>query len=150
MTLTATEIYNRLVELDSDDTTKFTLAYGVSESDVQTWLDGVGVGALVTDADSQIERSTVIDLSASQDIGGDNLSVADVIESRGDDPAEFDAAYVMRTDRTFVQYFRRGVGGKEPIPESDVADEMADHVAEQVSRLVSSELLSRAKAEFGQ
>jgi hypothetical protein len=48
-----------------------------------------------------------------------------------------------------IQYFKAGVGRKEPIPESEVAWWMADHVAEMVERAVNVELLSRAKTEFG-
>jgi len=148
MTLTATEIYDRLLELDSDDN-DFTLASGTTKSDVQTWLDSKDVSKLQSEADNQIERTTVTDLSAPQGIGSDNLSVADVIESRNDDPADFEAAYILRASRTFVQYFQRGVGGKQPIPESDVQAELDDHVSEMVDRAVNAELLSRAKTEFG-
>jgi len=149
MTFTATELYDRLTDLDSDDSDPFTLADGITESDVQTWLDGKDLAKLKSEADSQIERTTVTDLSAPQGIGSDNLSVTDVIESRNDDPADFKAAYILRESRTFVQYFKRGVGGKEPIPEADVQSELDDHVAEMVDQAVNAELLSRAKTEFG-
>ena len=149
MTLTATELYDRLTEMNSDDGDPFTLASGTTESDIQTWLDGKDVSKLESEADSQIERTTVTDLSAPQDIGSDNLSVADIIDSRNDDPENFEAAYILRASRTFIQYFRRGVGGKEPIPEADVQAELDDHVAEMVERAVAAELLKRAKTEFG-
>jgi len=149
MTFTATELYDRLTDLDSDDSDPFTLADGITESDVQTWLDGKDLAKLKSEADSQIERTTVTDLSAPQGIGSDNLSVTDVIESRNDDPADFKSAYILRASRTFVQYFKRGVGGKEPIPEADVQSELDDHVAEMVDRAVNAELLTRAKTEFG-
>ena len=149
MTLTATELYDRLTDLDSDATEPFTLQDGIVETDVQTWLDSKDVAKLQSEADNQIERTTVTDLSAPQGIGSDNLSVADVIESRGDTPTDFEAAYILRADRTFVQYFKRGVGGKQPIAEADVQAELDSHVAEMVNRAVNAELLSRAKAEFG-
>jgi hypothetical protein len=148
MTLTATNIFNRLTEFDSNDNDPFTLADGTSESDVQTWMDSNDVSKLESEADSQIERTTVTELSAPQGIGSDNLSVADVIESRNDDPEDFKAAYILRASRTFVQYFKRGVGSKEPIPEADVQSELDDHVAEMVNRAVNAELLKRAKTEF--
>jgi len=150
MTLTATEMYDRLTELDSDDTADFALASGVSESDVQTWLDGQDVSQLKADADAQIERTTITDLQADAGIGDGNHRVCDVIASRNDDPSNFEAAYVIGADRTFVQYFKRGVGGKQPIPETDVEAELADHVDEMVRRAVSAELLSRAQTEFGE
>ena len=149
MTLTATDLHDRLTELDSDDSDPFTLASGTTESDIQTWLDGKDVSKLESEADSRIERTTVTDLSAPQGIGSDNLSVADVIEARNDDTADFEAAYILRASRTFVQYFKRGVGGKESIPEADVQAELDDHVAEMVERAVAAELLKRAKTEFG-
>jgi hypothetical protein len=150
MTFAATELYDRLTELDSDDTSTFALSAGTTESDVQTWLDGQDVAALKSTADQKIERTTVTDLTAPQGIGDGNLSVAEVIESRGDDPAEFAAAYLLRENRTFVQYFRRGVSGKQPIPEADVQAELADHVDEMVRRAVNAELLSRAQTQFGE
>jgi hypothetical protein len=149
MTLTAPEIYNRLTELDSDDNSDFTLATHTSESDVQTWYDGIDVAQLESDADSQIDRTTVTDLTQGN-IGPDNLSVNEVIRSRNDDPSDYEAAYLIRGDRTFVQYFKPKVGGKEPIPEAEVESWMSDHVAELVDRTVNAELLDRAKTEFGQ
>ena len=149
MTLTATEIYDRLAELDSDDDSDFALATDTTESDVQTWYDNQDVSQLESEADSQIERTAITDLTQG-DVGPDNLSVKECIESRNDDPANFEAAYVLRADRTFIQYFKPEIGGKEPIPEADVDAEMADHVAELVDRTVNAELLDRAKTEFGQ
>jgi len=148
MTLTATEIYDRLTEMDSDDETNFSLQADTTEVDVQTWYDGIDTQTLKSEIDSQIERTTITDLQASANIGPDNLSVAEVITSRNNDPANFDAAYVIRSDRTVVQYFKPYVGGKEPIPESDVTAEMESHVSKLVTRAVNAELLSRAEAEF--
>lgn len=148
MTFTASELYDRLTELDSEDN-QFTLADRITQSDVETWLDNKGVSKLESEADNQIERTTATDLFASQGIGDGDLSVADVIESRGDNPADFEAAYILRASRTFVQYFERGVEGKQPIPESGVQAELDSHVAEMVDRAVNAELLSRAKTEFG-
>lgn len=148
MTLTATEIYGRLTELDSDDESDFTLATDTSESDVQTWYDNQDVSKLESDADSQIERTAITNLTQGS-VGPDNLSVKKCIKSRNDDPDNFEAAYVLRKDRTFIQYFKPKVGGKEPISEADVEAEMTDHVAEMVGRAVNAELLSRAKTEFG-
>ena len=149
MTLTATEIYDRLTELDSDDEQDFTLDGDTSESDVQAWLDGIDVDGLEADADSQIERAAITDLTQGS-VGPDNLSVKECIKSRNDDPSNYDAAYVLRADRTFIQYFKPEIGGKEPIPEADVESWMADHVSELVDRTVNAELLDRAKTEFGQ
>ena len=149
MTLTATEIYDRLAELDSDDDSDFALDGDTTESDVQTWYDNQDVSQLESDADSQIERTAITDLTQG-DVGPDNLSVNECIESRNDDPANFEAAYLLRADRTFIQYFKPEIGGKEPIPEADVETWMADHVAELVDRTVNAELLDRAKTEFGQ
>jgi len=148
MTLTASEIYDRLTELDSDDN-QFTLASGTTQSDVQTWLDNLDVSKLETEADNQIERTAVTDLSAPQGIGSDNLSVSDVIESRNDDPADFEAGYILRAGRTFVQYFQRGVGGKQPIAEVDAQAELDNHVAEMIDKAVAAELIKRAKSAFG-
>jgi hypothetical protein len=148
MTLTATEIYDRLTELDSDDETNFTLQADTTEADIQTWYDGVDTQTLESEIDSQIARTAITDLQASANIGPDNLSVAEVITSRNNDPADFDAAYVIRSDRTVVQYFKPYVGGKEPIPESDVTAEMESHVSKLVTRAVNAELLSRAETEF--
>lgn len=149
MTLTATEIYDRLTEMDSDDETNFSLQADTTEVDVQTWYDGIDTQTLEAEIDSQIARTAITDLQASANIGADNLSVAEVITSRNNDPANFDAAYVIRSDRTVVQYFKPYVGGKEAIPESDVHTSMEDHVGDLVSQAVSSELLRRAQAEFG-
>lgn len=149
MTLKASELFNRLTELDSDDDNPFTLATDVAESDVQTWYDGIDIQALETEIDNEIDRTTVTDLSEPQGIGGGDLSVADVIKSRDDDPSEYDAAYLIRSDKTIVQYFKPRVGGREPIPASDVDNWMSDHVAEMVERAVNAELLPRAKTEFG-
>ena len=149
MTLTATEIYDRLTELDSDDEQDFALDGDTTESDVEAWLDGIDVDGLEADADDAIDRTAVTDLTTSQGIGPDDLSVADVIDSRNDDPSDYDAAYIVRADRTFVQYFKPGIGGKEPIPEEEVDTWLADHVAEMVERVVAGELMDRARAEFG-
>ena len=146
--ITATQLYNRLTEMDSDDETSFSLQADTTEGDVQTWYDGVDTQTLEAEIDSQIARTAITDLQASANIGPDNLSVAEVITSRNDDPANFDAAYVIRSDRTVVQYFKPYVGGKEPIPESDVTAEMESHVSKLVTRAVNAELLSRAKTEF--
>jgi len=148
MTLTASEIYDRLTELDSDDESEFTLTSDTSESDVQTWYDGINVAKLESDADSQIERTALTDLTQGN-VGPDNLSVNECIESRHDDPSNYEAAYVLRADRTFIQYFKPKVGGKEPIPESDVQTLMQAHVDDLVSKAVSAELLTRAQTEFG-
>ena len=148
MTLTATEIYDRLTEMDSDDETTFSLQADTTEGDVQTWYDGIDTQTLEAEIDSQIARTAITDLQASANIGPDNLSVAEVITSRNNDPANFDAAYVIRSDRTVVQYFKPYVGGKEPIPQSDVTAEMESHVSKLVTRAVDAELLSRAETEF--
>ena len=149
MSLTASEIYDRLTQLDSDDERDLTLYDDTSESDVETWLDGIDVAGLEADADDGIDRTAVTDLTTSQGIGPDDLSVADVIDSRNDDPSNYDAAYIVRADRTFVQYFKPGIGGKEPIPEEEVDTWLADHVSEMVGRVVAGELMGRARAEFG-
>jgi len=148
MTLTATEIYDRLTEMDSDDETNFSLQPDTTEADVQTWYDGIDTQTLKSEIDSQIARTAITDLQASANIGPDNLSVAEVITSRNNDPANFDAAYVIRSDRTVVQYFKPYVGGKEPIPAADVTAEMESHVSKLVTRAVNAELLSRAETEF--
>jgi len=149
MPLTATDLYNRLTELNSDDNDPFVIADGTTESDVQTWLDSKDVSKLESKADNQIKRTTVTDLSAPQKIGDKDLSVADVIESRNDDPSEYEAAYLLRSDKTIVQYFKPWIGGREPIPASDVDSWLSEHVSEMVDRAVNAELLSRAKVEFG-
>jgi len=147
MTLTAPDIYDRLTELDNDDDSDFTLATDTTQSDVQTWYDNQDVSQLESEADSQIDRTTVTDLTQGS-VGPDNLSINECIESRNDDPSNYEAAYLLRADRTFIQYFKRAVGGKEPIPESEVDTALADHVAEMVDRSVSRELMERAKTEF--
>ena len=150
MSLTATEIHDRLTEMDSDDEQDFSLDGDTSESDVQAWLDDIDVAGLEADADDAIDRTAVTDLSERQGIGPDDLSVSDVIDSRNDDPSNYDAAYVVRADRTIVQYFKPGIGGKEPIPEGEVETWLADHVSDMIDRIVAGELMDRAKAEFGQ
>ena len=150
MTLTATEIYDRLTKLDSDDEQNFTLDGDTTEADVETWLDDIDVDGLEADADDAIDRTAVTDLTTPQGIGPDDLSVAEVIDSRNDDPSNYESAYIVRADRTFVQYFKPGIGGKEPIPEDEVDTWLADHVSEMVERVVAGELMDRARAEFGQ
>ena len=150
MSLTASEIHDRLTELDTDDEQDFTLDGDTEESDVQAWLDDIDVAGLEADADDAIDRTAVTDLTTPQGIGPDDLSVAEVIDSRNDDPSDYDAAYIVRADRTFVQYFKPHIGGKEPIPEADIETWLADHVAEMVERVLAGELMGRAKAEFGQ
>lgn len=148
MPFTATQLYERLSELDNDDTNPFSLRDGVSESDVQAWYDSVDIAALESDADAAIDRVAVTDLTAAQDIGSEELSVADVIRSRNDDPADYEGAYLIRADRTVVQYFKPRVGGREPIPAADVEAWMGDHVSEMVNRAVNAILLDRARTEF--
>jgi len=146
--IAATQLYNRLTEMHNDDGTEFTLQADTTESDVQTWYDGIDTQVLESEIDSQITRTEITDLQASANIGPDNLSVAEVITSRNNDPANFDAAYVIRSDRTVVQYFKPYVGGKEPIPAADVTAEMESHVSKLATRAVNAELLSRAEAKF--
>ena len=148
MSLTPSEIYDRLTRLDSDDERNFTLNGDTTEADVEAWLDRIDVTGLKAEADDSIERVTVTDLSERNGIGPDDMSVADVINSRNDDPSNYDAAYVVRADRTFVQYFKPGIGGKEPIPEGEVEACLADHVSNMVDRIVAGELMDRARAEF--
>ena len=150
MSLTATDIYDRLVEMDSDDSNDFALADDVTESDVSDWLDGIDTDALADDADDAIDRTTVTDLSEPQGIGGNDLSVADVIESHNGDPDVFEAAYILRPDRTIVQYHKPWVGGKEPIGSDEVDDILAEHVSRLLDRVVAGELMDRARNEFGQ
>ena len=149
MSLTPSEIHDRLTRLNSDDEHDFSLDGDTTEDDVRAWLDGIDVEGLEADADDAIDRTAVTDLSEPNGIGPDDLSVAEVIDSRNDDPSNYDAAYIVRADRTFVQYFKPGVGGKEPIPESEVDTWLADHVSEMVERVVAGELMDRARAEFG-
>ena len=63
MSLTPSEIHDRLKRLDSDDEQDFTLDGDTSESDVQAWLDGIDVAGLEADADDAIERTAVTDLT---------------------------------------------------------------------------------------
>jgi hypothetical protein len=149
MTLTATELYDRLIELDSGSSGPFALADNATESDVVTWLDSKDVSKLETAADDEISRTAITDLQADVGIGDDNLCVCGVIESHNDNPDNYEAAYVIRADRTIVQYKKRGVGGNQPIAEADVQAELDAHVAEMVNRAVNAELLKRAKTEFG-
>lgn len=148
MTLTATDIHDRLIELDSTDDTAFTLKTDTTEADVQTWRDGIDVARLESEADAQIERTAITDLTEGN-IGPKNLSLNECIKSRNDDPSDYEAAYVLRADRTFIQYFKPYIGGKEPIPESDVHTAMEDHVADLVTQTINAELLKWAQAEFG-
>jgi len=148
MTGRATYIYGRLVAEDNNNT-GFNLSKDVTESDVEGWLNNKDVAKLESQANGQISRLTVTDLEADVNVSNDDLCMCDVIESRGDDPNDFEAAYIIRSNRTFVQYFKRGVGGKQPIAEADVQTELDEHVTEMVNRAVNAELLSRAKSEFG-
>ena len=66
MSLTPSEIHDRLKRLDSDDEQDFTLDGDTSESDVQAWLDGIDVAGLEADADDAIDRTAVTDLSEPQ------------------------------------------------------------------------------------
>lgn len=149
MTLTASEIYDRLTEMDGDEQTAFELQPNLAVSDVESWYANIDLEALKTEVDTRFERTAVTDLTAPQGIGGDNLSVADVIKSRNDDPSDYDSAYIMRSDRTVVQYFRPYIGGREPIPESEVDAAMESHVDDLVTQAVDGEILARAQTEFG-
>ena len=150
MSVTATDIHDRLTEMDSDDSTDFALAADVTESDVGGWLDGIDTDALADDANDAIGRTTVTDLSDPQGIGGNDLSVADVIESHNDDPDAFEAAYILRPNRTIVQYHKPWIGGKEPIGSDEVDDILGEHVSRLVDRVVAGELMERAREKFGQ
>jgi len=149
MSTIATRLFKRLTELDSSPINSFTLQSSVAESDVQSWFDSVDVADLKTTVDNQISRTIITDLEADAGIGDDNLCVCDVIESHNDDPDDYEAAYLIRADRTFVQYKKRGVAGNQPISEANVQAELDDHVSEMVDRAVNGELLNRAKTEFG-
>jgi len=147
MTLSATEIYDRLVDL-SDGQEPFALADGVTESDVQTWLDGVDVVALKTSADREIDRETVSDHSAEIANG---YSLAEVIRSHNDDPETYGAAYVIRAQgQQIVQYKQPQVGGNQAMTDSEADDARENHVSTIVTRTVNAELLRRARLEFGQ
>lgn len=149
MTLTATAIFERVKQMDSDETTPFTLAAGTSESDVQAWYDGIDVAALETEANNQIGGTVVTDCEQRLDIGNGTYCINEIAESHNDDPDDVQSAYVIETGRTTVQYFKRGVGGKQPMTESEAQSELDDHLSELVDRAVNSELISRAQAEFG-
>jgi len=149
MPTTATTLFKRLSELDSSPINSFTLQSSVTESDVQTWLDGKDVSQLEAAADDEISRTTITDLEVDVDIGNNNLCVCDVIESHNDDPDDYEAAYLIQSNRTLVQYKKRGVEGNQPITEAAVQSELDDHVSEMIDRAVNAELLSQAKTEFG-
>ena len=146
MTLTAAELYDRLVEQSDNEDSDFTLAADVAETDVETWLSGKDVDKLRTEADNQIERETVTDLNATV---SDSHTLRDIIESHNDDPEQIEAAYVLRASKTTIQYHKPWVGGKEAINEAEADTQREEHVGKMVERAVASEILNRAKTEFG-
>ena len=146
MTLTSAELYDRLVEQSDNEDSDFTLAADVTEADVETWLSGKDVDKLRTEADNQIERETVTDLNATV---SDSHTLRDIIESHNDDAEQIEAAYVLRASKTIVQYHKPWVGGKQPMTESEADTQREEHVGKMVEQAVTSEILNRAKTEFG-
>jgi|APHM01.1.fsa_nt_gi hypothetical protein len=144
--ITATHIHDRLVEQAANG--QITLQDGLTESDVQSWYDGLDIQTRKQTVDDNLPREVITDIQRETTISGQSLSVADVIESRGDDPTDFDCAYLLRGGRTFVQYFRPRVGGKQAMDKPTAESEMADHADRIVTQQVSGQLLSEAIVQF--
>ena len=147
MTYTATDLYKTLAEQSDDNQTAFTLSDDVSKSDVEAWLSKQDVTALESEYDDQITRGTLTSLDSD---ATDSHTLREIIESRNDDPSNFEAGYYIRADRTVVQYHKPWIGGKEPMSEVEADDLREEHVGKMVERAANSELLNRAKSEFGQ
>lgn len=149
MVMTATDIYERLREDDADKQVGFTLSDNVGESDVRSWYESVDVGGIRDSVRANYDTTVVTDLSKTHDIGVGGVSVNDVIKSRGDDPSQFDAAYIISGSKDVVQYFPPWESGKAPIGDNEVSDVLDSHLNNLVERQVNSEVVRRAKVEFG-
>ena len=145
MTYTATDLYKTLAEQSDDNQTTFALSEDVGKSDVETWLSDQDVTALESEYDDQITRGTLTSLDGD---ATDSHTLREIIESRNDDPSNFEAGYYIRADRTVIQYHKPWMGGKEPMDKSEADDLREEHVGKMVERAVNSELLNRAKSEF--
>jgi len=146
MSYTAPELHDTLVELSTDITDPFALAEDVTESDIETWLSAQDASTLESQYDDQITRETISSLDG---MATDTHTLREIIESRNDTPEDFEAGYAIRADRTIVQYHKPWIGGKEPMTEAEADSIREEHVGKMVERAVNSELLDRAKAEFG-
>lgn len=146
MSYTATELYDVLIELSNNQPDPFTLADGVTESDVDTWLSNQDVSALESQYDDAITRTTIPTLD---DNATDTHTLRKIIESRNDDPSNFESGYAIRADKTIIQYHKPWVGGKEPMTETEADSLREEHVGKMVERAVNGDLLDDAKTEFG-
>lgn len=145
MTHTATSIYHRL---QNDPET--TLADGTTESNVQSWYDTLDIQSREQAVASALSYTVVKDITAVRDIAGQQQSVADVIASHGDDPSQFDCAYILRANRTVVQYTTPGTPGKDALDAASAQAEMESHVDRTITRAVDEQLLSEAHSKFCQ
>jgi hypothetical protein len=146
MIITASEIYARLIQRAGDG--GLTLQDGVTENDVQSWYDGLDIQGRKKTVNQTLDRSLINDIHKEITIAGQSMSVADVIRSRDDDPSNFDCAYILRSNRTFVQYRVPQVAGKHAMSRSIAEAEMSDHVERLVARQVSAALLDEAVQKF--
>jgi hypothetical protein len=144
--ITATDVHERLVELANDG--ELILQGGLEKSDVQAWYDGLDIQSRRSSANAAIERTLITDIHAETTISGQQMTVAEAIQSRNDDPANFNCAYILGADRTFVQYTIPRVGGKQPMDKPTAETEMQDHVERLVARQVSADILAAAVQQF--
>lgn len=144
--ITASDVHDRLLAAANDG--NLTLQDGLTESDVQTWYDGLDIQSRRNSADTAIERTLITDIHAETTISGQQMSVAEVIQTHNDDPANFECAYILGADRTVVQYTVPRVGGKQPMDEPTAETEMNKHVERLVTRQVSVDILDAAVQQF--
>jgi hypothetical protein len=146
--ITASELYDRLVRQANDG--RLTLQDDVTESGVQKWYDGLDIASRKNAADAAISRTVVTDLTAERIISGEPTTVADVISSHGDDPSEFNCAYIISEKRSLVQYAVPHIGGKEPMDEATAKAEMSEHATQMATGRLNSEIFIDAVQKFSE
>jgi hypothetical protein len=103
MAINAPQLHDELIRI-SEAENGYDADAGVTESDIRSWLLDVDVDALKHEFDEQINRTPVKDLRENVGISDSNLCVCDVISSHNDNPENYDSAYIIRANRTIVQY----------------------------------------------
>lgn len=138
-----TQLYARLMGRQQDPGGP-ELVDGLSEGEVADWLSELDLEELESSVREQITARTV---GMTDDVNG--YTLREIIVSHNDDPAAYDCGYYIDIDgHCIVQWFKRGVGGREPLGPNDQRAEMKDHVAEVVEQAVDQRILALAIAEF--
>ena len=141
----ASDLIDRLRDASADDEDTFTLADSVTEADIEGFHQQFGFAETAKTYADQIQSTLITDLDT--DINGH--SAREVIASHNNDPDAVDACYVIRADRTIVQPFAPGVGGKEPMDADRAEAERQAHVQRLAEQAAAGDLLDAARAEFG-